>query len=105
MYGDDIDEAAQVTLMIELEHFSPQVDKVSVTLDGQSLPDPVIWNVNDADPDHPASAHENSWLSWEIKQGMPKGVHQVDVRLMNRDLRLRVPVVVSHVEIHISYPR
>ena len=34
-----------------------------------------------------------------------KGVHQIDVRLMNRDLRLRVPVVVSHVEIHISYPR
>ena len=105
MYDDNIDEAAQVSLMIELEHFSPQVDKVSVALDGQSLSDPVIWNVNQADPDHPASVHENSWLSWEIKQGIPKGVHQVDVRLINRDSRLRVPVVVSHVEIHISYPR
>ena len=92
-----------VELQVELEHFSP-ADKVEVALDGELLGTPGIRNVAAEDPDDPADVDENSWLVWILEpRQADRGLHQVQVRLVQRDPRIRPPPVVLNVELHVNY--
>jgi hypothetical protein len=105
---DDLLQAKSpaVELQIEIEHFSPKVDKLAVNIDSTGLGEPTVRNVASENPDDPATVSENFWLVWLLD---PKhlfiGVHEVQTRLIARDRRLSVPLVVRHVEIHVTYSR
>ena len=92
-----------VELHLELEHFSP-ADQVAVELDGTPLGDPVVRHVALEDPGDPADVEENAWLVWSLEPGQAdQGLHEIQVRLVERDARIRPPLVVQHVEMHINY--
>ena len=100
----EADKLQSIQLSIELTHFSPTADEVSVTLDGVALPPPAIRNVvaeNDADP---AEVDETSWLVWDLEPAQAaKGEHRMNVVLVNRDPRIRVPLTIGNVEFTILY--
>jgi hypothetical protein len=101
-----------VVLQIEFAHFSP-ADKVVVRLDGQDLGPPVAYNAAAEDPNDPSDVSENSWLVWELSPeqvalnpnliGGDWGPHEIQVCLVERNPRLKVPLVVQHVEIYVNY--
>ncbi len=108
-FHDDTIAASQagllerIELQIELEHYSP-ADRVRVTLDGQELGAPTVRCAAAEDPDDPSDVDENGWLTWSLEpKMMAAGVHEVRVTLIERDPRIRSPLVVQHVEIHVSY--
>lgn len=95
---------AGIQLMIQLEHFSPAEDRVSVTLDGVALPAPAIRNTAAEDDGNPADVDENSWLIWDLKPAQAaKGEHEINVVLIERDPRIRVPLIIGNVEFSILY--
>ena len=101
--GEEESRLESVELHLELEHFSP-ADRVAVELDGKPLGDPVVRHVTLEDPGDPADVDENAWLVWSLEPGQAeKGPHEVQVRLVERDARIRPPLVVQHVEMHINY--
>ncbi len=107
-FYDDLSgsDSPAVELQIEIEHFSPNVDQVEVELDGTVLGYPKVRNVAAEDPEKPATVAENSWLVWSLDtERLSVGVHEVQVRLVERDPRLSVPLVIQHVEIHVTYRR
>ena len=106
---DDLAGAAEaghllaVELHIELEHYTPE-DQISIQLDGETLDRPAARNTAAENPADPSDVHENSWLVWPLTPDrVGRGEHAIEVRLQERDLRLRPPLVVQHVEIHIKY--
>ena len=75
-------------------------------LDGQQLGDPVRRSPAAEEAANPADVSENTWLVWPLVPAqVGKGVHIVGIDLRERDSRLRPPIVVRNVEIHISYRR
>ena len=109
VHDDVVGEAerlASVQLLIEMEHFSPLADEVSVTLDGKMLQAPVIRNVAADDPGNPADVDESSWLVWDLEPSQAaKGEHEISVVLVNRDPRIEVPLTIGNVEFWILYRR
>ena len=100
----DMSTEATIELQVEIEHFSPTVDRVEVQLNGELLDDPSVRNPAAGDPDDPATVSENSWLVWRLESGrLSVGGQELMVRLIERDARLRVPLVIRHVEIHVTY--
>ncbi len=96
--------AAAAQLLIEMEHFSPTVDEVAVSLDGAALGPPVVRNQAAEDPQSPADVHENSWLVWDLEPAQAaSGAHEIQVVLVKRDPRLRPPLTVANVEIWTSH--
>ena len=90
-------------LHVELAHCSP-ADRFEVRLDGELLGAPIRRSVAGENPTDPAEVDESTWLVWIIKpKQAAKGQHQIQLRLVERDIRLRVPVVVENVEIHLHY--
>ena len=54
----------------------------------------------------PSDVSENAWLCWNLTAAeVGRGVHQVRLRLRERDARLRVPLRVEQVEIYLQYRR
>jgi len=93
---------ATLQLQIELAHWSPD-DQVEVSLDGAPLGAPAIRDAATAAA-APPDVSENKWLVWDLEpEQMGKGSHKVKVILANRDARLRVPLSVEHVDVHVSY--
>jgi hypothetical protein len=100
----DDQAAATIELQIEIEHFSPTADRVEVQLNGDTLDEPSIRNAVAENPDDPAVVSENSWLVWPLDPGLlPIGSQEVRLRLVERDARISVPLVIRHVEIHVEY--
>ena len=94
---------ADVQLQVELEHFSTE-DEVEVMLDGKPLPAPRIRDAAAEDISDPSDVSENCWLVWQLQPDQADfGVHEIEVRLIKRDARLRIPIVVAHVEIYVTY--
>ena len=106
---DDVMKEAQagalenITLQIELGHFSP-IDRLEVTLDGALLNASAIHNVAAENPNDTSDVDENSWLVWSLQPEQADwGPHEIQVRLVERDSRIRVPLVVENVEIYVNY--
>ena len=73
-------------------------------LDGQPLGDPVRRSPATEAAANPADVSENMWLVWPLVPAqVGKGVHIVGIDLLERDPRLRPPIAVRNVEIHVSY--
>ena len=90
-------------LHIEIEHFSPD-DRVETYLDGEPIGDPIVTDVASLDAGDPADVSENKWLVWRLDpQQVAKGTREIKVVLCDRDPRIGVPLVVSHVEVHVNY--
>ncbi len=106
---DNVDEESRagalggIELQIEFEHLSP-ADRVKVTLDGEDLGDPTIRNAAAQDPNDPSDVDENGWLVWSLEpEQTGLGPHEGKVQLVDRDPRIRPPLVIRHVEIHVNY--
>ena len=106
---DDVLAASQkgvldnVALHIEFSHYS-SADEVEVHLDDCLLPAPTIENVAAVDRDNPSDVDENSWLIWTLEAGtIDRGVHEIQVFLVVRDVRIRVPLIVENVEVYLSF--
>ena len=100
---EDVAASEAIELHIEMQHFLPE-DSVDVLLDGEKLADPIIRDVAEDDPNDPADVSENKWLVWTLDaEQAAKGDHQVKVILVNRDSRIRPPLIVNHLEIHVRY--
>ena len=92
-----------VELQVELAHCSP-ADRFEVAFDGELLDEPARRSVAGENPADPAEVDESTWLVWGLQpEKAAKGQHQIQLRLVERDIRLRVPVVVENVEIHLNY--
>ena len=67
---------------------------------------PVVRDAAAEDEADPGDVSENAWLCWRLTAAqVRRGVHQVRLRLLERDERLRVPLRVEHVEIYLQYRR
>ena len=92
-----------VELHIELDHLAP-ADRVEVTLDGVALPEPAIRNVAAEDPANPADVAESGWLVWTLSpEQADAGGHEIQIRLLERDARIRPALIVENVDIHLRY--
>ena len=92
-----------VELQIDLNHLSP-LDRVRVSLDGEDLAMGEAISPAAMDPSDPSDVAENSWLVWTLRpQQAAHGRHQVEIVLLERDARIRVPIVIDNVEIHVNY--
>ena len=102
---EDVPEDAALELQVDLDHLSPR-DRVAVELDGQRLGEPERRSPAAGDAANPADVSENTWLVWRLEPSqVGGGVHEVRIDLLERDPRLRPPVVVGNVEIHVSRTR
>ena len=106
--GDEVeteDQLAAAELQIEMAHWSP-ADQIEVTLDDVALPVPVVRDAAAEDAADPSGVSENAWLCWNLTAAqVGRGVHQIRLRLLERDERLRVPLRVEQVEIYLRYSR
>jgi len=103
---DDVEAEANniktIQLQIEFEHWAPE-DKVEVSLDGAVLGEPTIRDVAETDG-NPADVSENKWLVWDLTSAQAaKGDHTIKIVQINRDARIRVPLIVNNVEVYIKY--
>ena len=93
----------KIELHIEFGHYSNQ-DEVQVTLDGLKLGEPMVCNVTAEDPENPSEVDENSWLIWQLDPDQTDyGRHEIQVKLVKRDTRIRPPLVISQIDLHITY--
>ncbi len=100
---DEAGRLESVELQIEINHMSP-ADVVEITLDGTSLGEPEVKNTAALDANIPTDVAESSWLVWQLTpQQVALGVREVRVRLVERDARIRPPLVVENVEVHVRY--
>ena len=92
-----------IELRIAVEQLSP-ADSLQVDLDDKTLPKPAVRYAAREDDDNPSDVGESGWLVWSLRpQQAARGTHQVQVRLLKRDPRLKPPPVVRHVEFHVKY--
>ena len=90
-------------LRIEIDQFSP-ADRLRVMLDGKSLSKPAVRYASRQDASHPSDVGGSSWLVWSLPAGQVDfGDHEVKIHLLRRNGRVKAPLVVRHVEIHVSY--
>ena len=90
-------------LRIEIDQFSP-ADRLRVMLDGKSLNKPAVRYASRQDASHPSDVGGSSWLVWSLSAGQVDfGNHEVKIHLLRRNRRVKAPLVVRHVEIHVSY--
>ena len=69
-----------------------------------ALPPPAIRNVVAENVADPAEVDETSWLVWDLEPAQAaKGEHRMNVVLVNRDPRIRVPLTIGNVEFTILY--
>ena len=102
---DDAGRLESVDLQIEINHMSP-ADVLDVKLDGSLLGAPKVTNTAASDANVPADVAESSWLVWGLTPSqVALGCHEVRVRLVERDPRIRTPLVVENVEVHVRYRR
>ncbi len=93
--------AASVELQIEVEHLTPE-DKVKFTLNGAELGAPAVKYA--LGEDSPSDVGESAWLVWKLPaQAAVAATHTVKAVLLERHPRVRVPLVVRQVEIHVRY--
>ena len=93
----------RLELRIAVDQLSP-ADSVQVDLDGKTLPKPAVRYAALEDADNPSDVGESGWLVWSLRpQQAARGTHQVQVRLLKRDPRLKPAPVVQHVEFHVKY--
>ncbi len=110
IYDDTRKEArtgnlSKVELQLELGNYSAD-DRVEVSLDGTLLKKPRIRNVAEENPDNPSDVSENSWLVWSLSPDQAdRGIHEIQVRLVKRDPRIKPPLTVQSVEVHLKYHR
>ena len=103
IYLSDDQPPTQAELQIEIAHVTA-ADKVKVSLDGLDLGTPLVRDVVAEDPNDPSDISENKWLIWSLEVGqVGRGIHEVEVILVNRDSRLIVPLRIEHVEIYLPY--
>ena len=106
--GDEVEtegELAAAELQIEMAHWS-SADRIEVMLDGVALAAPVVRDAAAEDAADPGDVSENAWLCWRLTAAqVGRGVHQVRLRVLERDGRLRVPLRVEQVEIYLQYRR
>ena len=106
--ADEVETEGALTsaeLQIEMAHWSP-ADRIEVVLDGVALAAPVVRDAAAEDAADPGDVSENAWLCWRLTAAQVKrGIHQVRLRLLERDERLRVPLRVEHVEVYLQYRR
>ena len=75
-----------------------------VVVDGKDLGDPIVRDAAAEDHNDPADVSENKWLTWSLTKGQTdRGIHEVQVILLNRDPRLSIPLRIEHVEIFLKY--
>ena len=92
-----------VDLRIELQKFSP-ADRVQVILDGKTLGEPAVRTAAREGAHKPSDVSQNSWLVWPLDpHKAEQGAHEVQIRLLKRDPRIKPPLVVQSVEFHVSY--
>ena len=92
-----------VDLRIELQKFSP-ADRVQVMLDGKMLGDPAVRSAIRKDDNNPSDVSEDNWLVWPLDpHEAEQGSHEVQIRLLKRDPRIKPPLVVQNVEFHVNY--
>ncbi len=102
---EDAGEAVAVELQIELDHLAP-LDRIAVELDGSRLGEAVRRDPAAEDDSNPSDVSENGWLTWELRSSqLAWGKHRIEVILVERDHRLRPPLVVQNVEIHVRFQR
>ncbi len=108
---DDVEREAgagrlrRCELRIEVEHFSPR-DRLAIALDGKLLRVPEVRMVRGSGPLEPSDVSDSSWLVWSLPPArLSLGRHVVQVRLAERDPRLKPPPIVRHVEVHLDYER
>ncbi|MEE3371164.1 MAG: hypothetical protein VX346_17660 [Planctomycetota bacterium] len=90
-------------LRIGLAHHAPD-DQITVTLDNNELPLPAVRYAAHEDPQNPSDIDETGWLVWALPPAeLAKGKHQVQVSLSQRDARIRPPLTVEHIEVHLHY--
>ncbi len=100
--NDDL-SPTEAELQIEIAHFTAE-DKLRVLLDGQDLDSPLVRDIKAEDPDDPSDITENKWLSWSLGLGqVERGVREIQIILIERDPRLRIPLRIEHVEIYLRY--
>ena len=93
----------RLELRIALEHLSP-ADRVQVNLDGKALDEPTVRYAAREDANDPSDVGEIGWLTWSLRPDENvQGRHRVTVRLLERDPRVKPPLVVQHVEFHVEY--
>ena len=106
--ADEVETEGALTsaeLQIEMAHWSP-ADQIEVTLDEVALGTPVVCNAAAEDTADPSDVSENAWLCWNLTAAqVTRSIHQVRLRLLERDERLRAPLRIEHVEIYLQYRR
>ncbi len=106
---DDIVAAADagslgnIEFQIDLNHWAP-LDRIQVILDGEELAAGRPVSPATLNPTDPSDVSENTWLVWALRaEQAARGKHEIEVILFERDPRIRVPIVIDNVEIHINY--
>jgi len=96
-------DAREVELHIEIDHYTA-LDKVQVTFDGTELGSSAVRSAVREIHDDPADFGESSWLVWPLAlENAGQGAHEIRTVLLERNRRVRPPLVVKHVEIHVRY--
>lgn len=96
-------ELDKVELRVGLAQFSSQ-DQVEVTFDGVTLVQPRVERPKAGTSLDLFAAGDHSWLVWTLSPRQAAlGTHEVEVRLIKRDPRLRPALIVDRVEMHVRY--
>ena len=92
-----------IELQIDLNHLAP-LDRLQVSFDGQELAAGKPVSPAALDASNPSDVSENTWLVWTLTaEQAARGKHRIEVALLERDPRIRIPIVIDNVEIHINY--
>jgi hypothetical protein len=96
-------DLVRAELQIEVAHLTTR-DEVQVVLDGTELAAPRVRDAAGEDPEDPSDVSESCWLTWPLGVSQAgRGVHEIRIRLVERDARLRVPLRIEHVEVYLKY--
>ncbi len=102
---DEAGHLESISLQIELNHLSP-ADILEVDLDGTTLGTPEVTNTAAVDTSIPTDVAESSWFVWHLTPSQAAlGRHEIRVRLIERDPRIRPELVLENVEFHVKYKR
>ena len=108
VYDDVANEASagrvkKVQLCVELGQWAPG-DVLQFSLDGQALGPPTVRTAVGDDPLDPGEVSDHTWFVWPLNPGQAdRGSHSVRITLSKRDPRLKPPLSVERVEIHVDY--
>lgn len=95
--------SGNIELQIDLNHLAP-LDRLQVSFDGQELAAGKPVSPAALDASNPSDVSENTWLVWTLTaEQAARGKHRIEVALLERDPRIRIPIVIDNVELHINY--